>query len=131
MTIPFAIKALLAWCILMLTAVGNGLLREKALNPLLGERWALPLSGIILSILIIGITQTLLPWLGPLSDTRLWLLGGFWLLLTVGFEFAFGRLVAERSWPQLLEAYDPTGGNLWLLVLATTAAAPWLASRIP
>lgn len=131
MAIPFVVKILLAWCILMLVAVANGLLREKALAPLVGERRALPLSGIILSILIVGVTQALLPWLGPLSARGLWFLGVFWLLLTVIFEFVFGRLVAEQSWPQLLKAYDPSGGNLWLLVLATTAAAPWLASCLP
>jgi hypothetical protein len=130
MAIPLFVKALLAWCILMLLAVANGLLRENVLDPLLGERRALPVSGITLSILILGVTQALLPWFGPLSDLQLWLLGGFWLLLTIGFEFAFGRTVVERSWPQLLAAYDITSGNLWLLVLLTTTAAPWLASRL-
>jgi len=50
--------------------------------------------------------------------------------MTVAFEFLFGRLVAHKSLGELLLAYDPTTGNLWLLVLVTIAVSPWLAARI-
>jgi hypothetical protein len=51
-----------------------------------------------------------------------------WLALTVLFELAFG-LVQHRSWPELLAAYTFSGGNIWPIVLATTALAPVMAAR--
>ena len=50
--------------------------------------------------------------------------------MTVFFEFLFGRLVAHKSWGELLQAYDPTTGNLWLLVLLVIAVSPYLAAKL-
>lgn len=91
---------------------------------------SLPLSGISLSILILVATLLLLPFLGVLSPSQYWLVGGMWLLLTVLFEFLFGHYVMGDPWAKLLEAYNILKGNLWLLVLLVTAAAPYLAARL-
>ena len=50
--------------------------------------------------------------------------------MTVMFEFLFGLLVARKSWVDLLQAYDITAGNLWLLVLVVIAVSPFLAARL-
>lgn len=110
--------------------IANGLLREKCLVPLLGQRLALPFSGITASILFFLLTYFTLPWLGPLKPNRYRLIGLYWLAMTVAFEFLFGRLVAHRSWGELLRAYDVTGGNLWVLVLVTIALSPLVAARV-
>jgi hypothetical protein len=57
-------------------------------------------------------------------------LGGVWLVLTVAFEFVFGRLVMGKSWSALLGAYTFEGGNLWPLVLAVVLLAPPLAAHV-
>jgi hypothetical protein len=44
--------------------------------------------------------------------------------MTVGFEFAFGRLVAKQSWQDLLADYNLARGRTWPLVLAWIAAGP-------
>lgn len=123
-------KALLAWFFLVVLAILNGILRMKLLIPLMGEGRAQPLSGVLLSLVILLLAWLALPWLGATRPRQLWQVGGFWLFLTLVFEFVFGRLVAGKSWQELLSAYDITSGNLWLLVLATTAAAPWLAAKL-
>jgi len=97
--------------------------------PLLGQRLALPLSGISCSILFFLLTYITLPWLGPLKPRHYRLIGIAWLVMTVLFEFLFGRLVARKPWGELLQAYDPTTGNLWLLVLLAIAVSPWLVGR--
>ena len=48
------------------------------------------------------------------------------ILLTVIFEFATG-LSGGNSISELLAAYNPLTGNLWLLVLAATLFSPVVA----
>lgn len=45
-------------------------------------------------------------------------------MLTICFEFAFGRLVARLSWRELLADYDLAHGRTWPLVVAWLAAGP-------
>lgn len=124
------LKASTIWAAFIPIAILNGALREKCLVPLLGQRLALPLSGISCSILFFLLTNSALPWLGPLKPCHYRLIGIAWLVMTVAFEFLFGRLVAQKPWGELLQAYDLTTGNLWLLVLLTIAVSPWLTARL-
>jgi len=39
------------------------------------------------------------------------MVGASWLVMTVGFELGFGRLVAKQSWEELLAGYDVTRGR--------------------
>lgn len=118
-------KSLVLWLLLCALAIVNGGLRERCLAPAIGERAALPLSGITLSLVILLATALTLPWLGPLTASGALAVGVGWLALTLVFEFALGwRMGKTRR--QMLAAYDPRGGNLWLLVLAVTLLAPWL-----
>ena len=50
-----------------------------------------------------------------------------WLVLTVAFEFLGGHYLFGQSWERLFADYDVRSGRIWLLVLATTAAAPLIA----
>ncbi|AJE04247.1 hypothetical protein [Geobacter pickeringii] len=118
------------WLLFVPLGILNGGLREKVLNPLLGQRVALPLSGVTLGILIVAVTALLIPSLGVLRPSRYWLVGGGWLVMTVFFEFFFGRCVMGHSWAKLLEAYNVLTGNLWVVVLLVIAAAPYLAARL-
>ena len=129
MTPATALRPLLVWCLFIPLAIANGLLREFLLSPALGAAIAQPMSGILLSLLIFGLTWWCLPFLGKGQPGRYAAIGLGWLLLTLIFEFGFGRLIAKKPWKDLLAAYDPTTGNLWLLVLAVTAASPWLTAR--
>lgn len=127
---PPVLKACGIWLLFVPLGILNGGLREKVLNPLLGPRVALPLSGVTLGILIFFVTALLIPFLGALRPSRYWRMGGGWLVLTVFFEFFFGRAVMGHPWAKLLEAYDPRGGNLWVVVLLMIAAAPYLTARL-
>jgi uncharacterized membrane protein len=81
-------------------------------------------------VLILAIVLVALPWLGSAAVTGYIALGLAWVCLTLVFEFAFGRLVQEKTWPELLQAYTFRDGNLWPVVLLVVAAAPWVAARI-
>lgn len=129
MSIALTSKAIAVWTGILLLAIANGALREAVLIPKLGASVGLVLSGILLSVLIVGVAYFSLPWLGTRRPSHLWGIGIGWLLLTLAFEFFFGRWQG-KSWSMLLEAYTFKGGNLWPIVLLITALAPTLAARL-
>lgn len=130
MTIFVLAKASVVWLFILMLAMLNGVLREKTLVPAFGTRTGLVVSGVTLSLAVVAVAFVAAPWYGALS-THQWLgIGVFWLLLTLAFEFAFGRLVQHKTWTQLLMAYTFQGGNLWTVVLFVTFIAPWIAARI-
>jgi hypothetical protein len=94
-----------------------------------GAPAALVLSGLLLSTLIIGVAYVSLPWLQVSRPVQLWFIGLGWLVLTLVFEFSFG-LWQGKSWPELLEAYTLKDGNIWLVVIAVTALAPYIAAKL-
>jgi hypothetical protein len=51
-------------------------------------------------------------------------IGAAWLVLTVAFEFGFGRWAAKKPWRSLLDEYDLRKGRAWPLVLAWIATGP-------
>ncbi len=124
------LKSLLVWVCFIPVAILNGGLREHVLARALGEKWALPLSGIILSACIFLITWLLLPRaVKALSSKDSLRIGICWVFLTIAFEFVSG-LAGGSTITELLASYNPLTGNLWLLVLAATLLSPVMAGRI-
>ncbi len=121
------LKSLLVWLCFIPIAILNGGFREHILQPIWGTRWALPLSGIILSILIFIATWTFLPRLGKFKQSDSYLIAFLWVVLTIIFEFSFG-LSNGLTLMSLLQAYNPANGNLWILVVASTACSPILST---
>ena len=118
------LKSLIVWLCFIPVAILNGGLREYVLTKILGEKWALPVSGIILSVCIFLITWLLLPRIiKALTFKDCWLIGICWGVLTIAFEFGVG-LAGGNTASELLAAYNPLTGNLWLLILATTLLSP-------
>lgn len=130
MILGVAGKAFVIWLGILVLAIVNGGLRETVLVPTLGRVAGFLLSGVLLSLLILVVAYLALPWFGPWPASRYVAIGLGWLLLTLVFEFSFGRLVQGKSWPQLLEAYRFKDGNIWSIVLLVTAAAPFIAARL-
>ena len=132
------LKSLLVWVCFIPVAILNGGLREHVLARALGhvlaralgEKWALPLSGIILSACIFLITWLLLPrTVKALSSKDSLRIGICWVFLTIAFEFVSG-LAGGSTITELLAAYNPLTGNLWLLVLAATLLSPAAVRKI-
>ena len=124
------LKSLLVWVCFIPAAILNGGLREHVLTGAVGEKWALPLSGIILSACIFLLTWLLLPRTVkalPAKDSLR--IGICWAFLTIIFEFTSG-LAGGSTITELLAAYNPLTGNLWLIVLVTTLLSPVIAGRV-
>lgn len=123
------LQALLAWLLILVLAIANGLLRESVLIPSLGRTGGLVASGLLLSLLIALVAYALVR-LKDVTVAPALRIGAGWLALTLAFEFAFGRYVQHKEWTELLEAYTFKGGNLWPLVLAVTLLAPPAAALL-
>ena len=124
------LNSLLIWLCFIPVATLNGGLREYVLAKTIGAEWALPVSGITLSVCIFLITWLLLPRIiKAFTSKDGWLIGIGWALLTIVFEFAAG-LAGGSTVSELLAAYNPLTGNLWLLVLATTLLSPIIVKHI-
>ena len=122
-----ALKAFALWLLILVLAIANGSLREGVLLGWLERSTAFTLSGLILIACILAVALVAVPWLGSLTVAQYALVGAFWLLLTLAFEFGFG-LLRGQSLATLLDAYRFKDGNIWPIVLAAVAAAPVFAA---
>jgi hypothetical protein len=124
------VKVLLIWLLILGLAFLNGGLREVVLVPSLGMPYALVLSGAILSACIVVVTVMALPKIGPIATHEALSIGVFWLLLTLVFEFGFGRFFQHKPWRELLAAYTFTDGNMWPIVLLVIVFSPLFARGV-
>jgi len=111
MGIKIYLYALGIWLILIVAGILNGVFRESFITPKVGEH-----TGHILKI--------------NYTKTDLLLIGAFWTMLTILFEFGFGHYVMGHSWSKLFADYNILKGRVWSLVLLTTFIAPLLIGYI-
>jgi len=122
------LKSILIWILMIPFAILNGGLRIYITEPLLGENIALPLSGIILSIVIVLLAYFLLPKLGKGKSIEYIFIGLLWFTLTNLFDliifFIEGVPIIE-----FFKAFDVTTGNLWLLVVIVCLISPIIVAK--
>jgi hypothetical protein len=123
------IPAFGTWFALAVLMSANGVFREAVLAPAFWREVADALSAGSGIALILGVTALAFRrWGGGgLSAAPLAVM---WGVLTVGFEFAVGLTVGERTVEELLENYAIWRGNLWPLVLLSLLIAPFLWTRV-
>jgi hypothetical protein len=117
-------SAVAAWLVLLAIMFANGVVRVTLLQPRLGEDPARRLATLAGVALVVGFSRAYVRRAGRLATPELLWVGAAWLVLTLCFEFGFGR-ASGRSWGELLADYDLVRGRLWPLVLAATLLSPW------
>jgi len=122
------LRALIIWFALLVVAVANGGFREAVLIPRFGPHPGHIVSTVMLCAGILIVTYVAVGWIHAGSRGDAIAIGLAWLALTLAFEFGFGR-ARGKPWSELLADYDILKGRIWVLVLVTTAAAPYLAAR--
>ncbi|MDY6950083.1 MAG: hypothetical protein SWE60_01090 [Thermodesulfobacteriota bacterium] len=119
-----------SWLGMAILAVLNGAVREKVYGPFMGELSAHQLAT-FMGLILFGAYIWVLTGLWPIQSSEQALgIGGLWLLMTIVFEFLFGRYVMGHPWGRLLHDYNLLKGRLWSLVLIWTAVAPYLFYRM-
>lgn len=123
------IKLLGVWVILAAAMIANGILRVTVLQPRFGSTTAEVLSAVFGIIIILALTRPFLRPLAGATAPELLIVSVAWVVLTVIFEFTFGHWVDGKSWSELAGDYAIWRGRLWLLVLMTLAATPFIWAR--
>jgi hypothetical protein len=122
-------RALVSWPILAVLGVANGTVRELLYRDRLGESLSHQVSGVTLAAAMAVYTVLLeRRWRLNAADARR--IGAAWLVLTLAFEFTFGRFVDHKTWSELFHDYNLAHGRTWPLVLAFLALLPSLARAI-
>lgn len=124
------IKSVGIWLLIVIAAIINGAIRDKLLTPIIGAHLSLPISGITLSFLVLVITYFAIPFFGNIKSRVYILIGLFWIILTLAFEYLFGHYVIGKSWYEINQVFDVYNGNLFTVVLVVTGLSPWAAAKL-
>lgn len=123
-------ELLVVWGIMLLVSVANGACRDFTYGKRMGELAAHQLStasSIVVLGLVIFFYIRMHP---PVSFHQDLIIGIFWMVLTIAFEFLFFHYFCSYSWSSLLKNYFVHEGRVWVLVLLWIAVAPPLAFHI-
>ena len=122
-------KSILIWAIIIPLAFLNGALRELVIEPLIGYKYANPISCFILCCLAFIVSFLLIPRLGKGTSKVYIKMGLLWVLLTIVFETVLGLLIGN-SFQEIINAYNITSGNFWLLVVIFIGFIPFLVGKL-
>ncbi len=122
------LRALAVWWVIIAVESVHGTLRQLLLVPLLGDFRARQVSVLTGSLLIFLVAWLFVRWLGATGRRALLGIGLLWVVLTVVFEIALGRLLGFE-WSRLLEDYDLPHGGLMGLGLVAMFLTPLFAAR--
>lgn len=123
------VKAILIWLIIIPLAIVNGAIRNYVTEPLLGSSVALPLSGVILSVLIFVTAYLLIPKIGKSKPVVFILIGLLWFVLTNLFDLMM-TVIGGNPVSDFFGMFDITTGNLWSIVVAVCLISPILTAKI-
>ena len=124
------LRALALWFVLMTAETLHGLWRAKVLAVWIGDAAARDVSVFTGSLVILLITWACIGWI-PARTARMLLLVGFtWVVLTIAYELALGRLVFYQSWADIASDFDLLHGRLLPLGLLFLMFSPLLAAQL-
>lgn len=100
----------------MILAIINGAARDLLYLSKLGKEKANALSTLTLMVFILIFTMVFqkLKYVENLNESMI--IGAWWFILTLSFEFLAGHYLFKRSWKELLENYKINEGKLWILI---------------
>jgi hypothetical protein len=124
------LKAALIWVGIALAETLNGIFRVRFLNRRFGDRGARRVGVLTGSALIFLIGWFTVPWIGPSSLPESMVVGVCWLMLMLGFDIGFGRLVFRASWKRIASDFDLTKGNLLALGMVFLLLTPLAVGKI-
>lgn len=123
-------KVIGIWFVIVIAAILNGVFRVKFLDPVLGENVALPISGLLLAGLIFLVTLIFISFIGSAESIVYIWVGLIWVALTLSFEFLFGHFVIGKSWHEIMQVFNMSNGDLFIVDLFVTGISPWAAAKL-
>ena len=129
-TVQMLTRYLLAWLLLAMLAIANGIIRQATYGKVLPELRAHQLSTLT-AIIASGLVVWAIHRFWPIeSSTQAWMIGICWLVMTIAFEFGFGHYVAGHDWSRLFADYSLAAGRVWALFLTWILVLPYLLFRL-
>jgi hypothetical protein len=122
-------RAFGVWLLLITAEVAHGIVRTLVLTPVVGDFRARQLGVFTGSLLILLVSALTIRWIGASRPRTLLMIGSAWVVMTVAFEIAFGRMMGY-SWERLGSDYDMLEGGLLPIGLVVMALAPIIAARL-
>jgi len=122
--------SILVWLCLAALMIINGIVRQELYAGLTGDLTAHQIStltGAALSFLFLWAVTSRWPFRSARQAIST---GILWLVMTVAFEFGFGRFVAGHTWERLIADYDLSAGRVWPLYLLWILAMPLILYRV-
>jgi len=120
------LRYILLWFVMLIIAIGNGVLRETTFGKKLPGLRAHQLSTFIGAVLMgVFIWFVIHEW-PPSSSGAALAIGAVWLCLTVVFECFMGLVLRKRPLAEVLADYNLLAGRVWVLLLLWVMVAPWL-----
>ena len=119
------LKYILLWFPMLLIAIMNGAIREYIFKKFMTELAAHQLSTATLIILFAVYIWFIMRQYPPYSGIMALGIGLIWVLMTLCFEFGFGRY-RGNSWETLLHDYNLLKGRLWVLIPIWVLIAPYI-----
>ncbi len=124
------LQALGAWLVLLLAAIINATIRTRFIQPKIkNELRSHQISSITAIIFFLFIIYLFFRFTtAEYTENQVVNIGFMWMILTIIFEFLFGRFVMKNSFSRLLEDYNLTKGRLWIWVLISLLIGPVLVT---
>ncbi len=124
------LRAVAIWMLIITVETVQGILRTIFLIPVMRDFPARQLSVITGCILIFTIAYFFTSWIGAKSKQQLLTVGVLWVVLTVLFEVALGKVLLALPWERIFEDYDLTRGGLLGFGLLFMLLSPLLAAKV-
>ena len=124
------LQALEVWLVLLLAAIINATIRTRFIQPKIkNELRSHQISSITAIIFFLFIIYLFFRFTtAKYTENQFVNIGFMWMILTIIFEFLFGRFVMKNSFSRLLEDYNLTRGRLWIWVLISLLIGPVLVT---
>ena len=123
------LKYFLLWFSMLLIAITNGALRDLWYKKYTGELTAHQISTVTLIIFFALYIGYIIQRFPPSSSTQAVFIGIIWMIMTLVFEFGFGRL-RGNSWQALLKDYNLSAGRIWIFIPVWLVIAPYIFYKL-
>jgi hypothetical protein len=114
---------------MLLLAIINGIARDLWYKKFVGDITAHQISTFSLILLFGLYIYLILSIYAPATKTQAILIGIMWLVMTLIFEFGFGRY-RGNSWSALFADYNILKGRIWILIPLWVAIAPYIFYKL-
>ncbi len=105
----------------------HGIARAKFLAPKVGDFRSRQIGVFSGSILILGYSWCVFPWLSLHSSKESLQVGALWFFCMILFEFTVGHFFFHFPWKWLFNDFNLFKGRLLAIGMLVLAFSPWLS----